>query len=133
MQIWPMSDKSGYFVMPGSLLSEIRDMASSGFRSLAVQVFFASFPVPLFKFLELSVLSITTRCGTRDFLCERTLLYRVVDSISRWSMIDVFMASVLTAAARLEELASVFPGLGASPFRAVVVLTLRAARNSALN
>ena len=62
-------------------------------------------------------------------LRERTLVYRVVDSIGRWSMIDVFMVSILTATARMGMLGSVFPGLGAVAFCAVVVLTMLAAHS----
>jgi hypothetical protein len=62
-------------------------------------------------------------------LRERTLIYCVVDSIGRWSMIDVFMVSILTATARMGELGSVFPGLGAVAFCAVVVLTMLAAHS----
>jgi paraquat-inducible protein A len=104
-------------------------MATSGFWSLAVLVFFASFLVPLFKLLGLSALLITTQRGTRDLLRERTLVYRVLDSIGRWSMIDVFMVSILTATARMGGLGSVFPGLGAVAFCAVVVLTMLAAHS----
>jgi paraquat-inducible protein A len=92
-------------------------------------VFFASFLVPLFKLLGLSALLITTQNGTRGLLRERTLIYRVIHSIGRWSMIDVFMVSILTATARMGTLGSVFPGLGAVAFCAVVVLTMLAAHS----
>jgi paraquat-inducible protein A len=119
----------GHSGNPTTLLSGIQDMATSGFWWLAVLVFFASFLVPLFKLLGLSALLITTQRGTRDLLRERTLVYRVVDSIGRWSMIDVFMVSILTATARMGRLGSVFPGPGAVAFCAVVMLTILAAHS----
>jgi paraquat-inducible protein A len=119
----------GHSGTPSTLLSGVQDMATSGFWSLAVLVFFASFLVPLFKLLGLSALLITTQRGTRDLLRERTLIYRIVDSIGRWSMIDVFMISIITATARMGRLGSVFPGFGAVAFCAVVVLTMLAAHS----
>jgi len=47
-----------------------------------------------------------------------------VDSIGRWSMIDVFMVSILTALVRMGTIASVVPGAGAIAFCAVVILTI---------
>ena len=94
-----------------TLVRWIRDIATSGYWPLAVLVFFASIIVPLFKLLGLSTLLITTHRGTPRWLRERTLIYRVVDSLGRWSMIDVFMVSILTATGRMGRLGSVFPGL----------------------
>jgi paraquat-inducible protein A len=119
----------GHSGAPSTLFRGIRDIATSGYWWLAVLVFFASIIVPLFKLLALSVLLITTQRGTPGWLRERTLIYRVVDSIGRWSMIDVFMVSILTATARMGRLGSVFPGLGAVAFCAVVVLTMLAAHS----
>jgi hypothetical protein len=62
--------------------------------------------------------------GDADARRERTLIYRIDVSIGRWSMIDIFMISILTATARMGDLGSVFPGLGAVAFCAVVVLTI---------
>jgi transcriptional regulator with XRE-family HTH domain len=104
-------------------------LATSEYWPFAVLVFFASIIVPLFKLLGLSTLLITTQRGTPSWLREHTLIYRVVDSIGRWSMIDVFMVSILSATVRMGRLGSVFPGLGAVAFGAVVVLTMLAAHS----
>jgi paraquat-inducible protein A len=119
----------GHSGNPSTLFRGIQDIATSGYWSLAVLVFFASIIVPLVKLLGLSALLITTQRGATGWLRERTLIYRVVDSIGRWSMIDVFMVSILTATARMGRLGSVFPGLGAVAFCAVVVLTVLAAHS----
>jgi paraquat-inducible protein A len=119
----------GHSGNPSTLLRGIRDIATSGYWPLAVLVFFASIVVPLFKLLGLSALLITTQRGTPGWLRERTLIYSVVDSIGRWSMIDVFMVSILSATARMGRLGSVFPGRGAVAFCAVVVLTMLAAHS----
>jgi paraquat-inducible protein A len=58
---------------------------------------------------------------------QRTLLYRVIEGIGRWSMVDVFMISILTSLVRLGNLAEVTPERGAIAFAAVVVTTMLAA------
>jgi len=73
-------------------------------------------------------LLVSTRRRSAARLRERTTLYRVVDAIGRWSMIDVFMISILTALLRLGFLVSVNPGPGAIAFCAVVILTMLAAQ-----
>ena len=112
---------------PNTILSGVRELASGTTWPLAVLVLFASVLVPLLKLIGLSVLLISTQRGARGGLRERTLLFRVVESVGRWSMIDVFMISILTAMVRMGSLASVYPGPGAVAFCAVVVLTMLAA------
>ena len=60
-------------------------------------------------------------------LLDRTRLYRIVDVVGRWSMIDIFMLAVLVGLVRMGLVASVFPGLGAVCFGACVILTMLAA------
>ena len=57
----------------------------------------------------------------------RTRLYRFIEAIGRWSMIDVFVVSVLVALVRFGTLASISSEVGATCFAAVVVLTMLAA------
>ncbi|HYM02012.1 MAG TPA: paraquat-inducible protein A, partial [Stellaceae bacterium] len=60
-------------------------------------------------------------------LADRTVLYRIVEAIGRWSMIDIFMLSILVALVRLGSIASITPGIGAISFAAVVIITMTAA------
>jgi len=112
---------------PDTILSGIVKLAAAGMWPLALLVFFASITVPVLKLLSLSGLLLGTRLHSKGRLRERTLLYRIVDAVGRWSMIDVFMVSILTAVVRLGAIASVTPGPGAVAFCSVVILTMLAA------
>ena len=57
---------------------------------------------------------------------ERARLYRVLDAIGRWSMLDIFVVALLSTVVQLSALASVGPGPGALAFAVVVVLTMAA-------
>jgi paraquat-inducible protein A len=112
---------------PDTIISGVRHLIASGMWPLAALVFFASITVPVLKLLSLVVLLIATQCRSRWRLRERTALYRIVESIGRWSMIDIFMLSILVALVRLGSIASIEPGAGALAFAAVVVITMIAA------
>ena len=58
---------------------------------------------------------------------ERTVLYRMIDYIGRWSLIDMFMVSILVALVQLGAVATIEAGLGAGCFASVVVITIFAA------
>jgi paraquat-inducible protein A len=112
---------------PDTILSGVRHLVASGMWPLALLVFFASITVPVLKLLSLGLLLATTQRRSHWRIRERTVLYRIVESIGRWSMIDIFMLSVLVALVQVGSIASVEPGAGALAFAAVVVITMIAA------
>lgn len=113
---------------PNTILSGVQELFSLGMWPLALLVFFASFTVPLLKLVGLTWMLIAMHRGSAYRLRDRTRLYRVIDVVGRWSMIDVFMLSTLVALVRAGALASVIAGVGAMMFAAVVVLTMVAVR-----
>jgi paraquat-inducible protein A len=94
---------------------------------LALLVFFASITIPLMKLLTLGYMLVQTQRGRGAHLLGRTRAFRVIDFIGRWSMIDVFMISILVALVRFGQFANVWAELGAPCFAGVVVLTMFAA------
>ncbi len=114
---------------PSTILGGVRELLEFGMWPLAALVFFASVAVPVLKLVGLGILLISTHMGSNRALHDRTILYRVVDAIGRWSMIDIFMELILVALVQFGTLASVYPGPGAIAFAAVVILTMLAARS----
>jgi paraquat-inducible protein A len=114
---------------PSTILGGVRELLEIGMWPLAALVFFASVAVPVLKLVGLAVLLVTTHTGTPWALHDRTILYRIVDTIGRWSMIDIFMESILVALVQFGQVASVYPGPGAIAFAAVVILTMLAAHS----
>ena len=60
-------------------------------------------------------------------LRDRTRLYGLVCAIGRWSMIDIFMVTILVALVRFGSVVSIEPGVGAIAFCGVVILTMLSA------
>jgi paraquat-inducible protein A len=100
---------------------------TSGSWPLALIVLIASVMVPLGKLIALVYLLISVQRGVRGGARERTRLYRMVELIGRWSMLDVFVDTFTVALIQLQPLMSVEPGPGVLFFAAVVVLTMLAA------
>ena len=96
---------------------------------LALLVFFASVAVPVLKLVSLILLLVTTMAGLRVRRRDRTVLYRIIDAVGRWSMIDIFMKSILVALVQFGAVVTVIPGPGAIAFASVVILTMFAARS----
>ena len=102
---------------------------TSGSWPLALIVLVASVMIPLGKLVALAYLLITVQRGSIASNRERTRLYRMVEFIGRWSMLDVFVDTFTVALVQLQPLMSVEPGPGVLFFAAVVVLTMLAAES----
>lgn len=100
----------------------------SGDYLVAVIVFLASIAIPLLKLLALFYLVVSIKWGSRRRLRFRTRIYRIVEAIGRWSMLDVFVLAILVSLVKLQRLATIIPGRGAMAFACVVVLTTLASQ-----
>jgi paraquat-inducible protein A len=93
---------------------------------IATIVFLASIVIPFLKLLALFYLVATVKLRSRAWQRQRTWVFRGLEVIGPWAMLDVFVMSVLVALVKLGELATVLPGRGLFSFAAVAVLTLLA-------
>jgi paraquat-inducible protein A len=112
---------------PSTILGGVVQLVQAHLWFLAALVFVASITVPVLKILGLAIMLLSVRWRSAKRLRDRTVLYRIVELVGRWSMIDVFMISILTGLVRLGFIANVQPGGGAVAFAGVVILTMLAA------
>jgi paraquat-inducible protein A len=117
---------------PSTILGGVEELIDSRMYPLAILVFFASILVPVLKLAGLAIMLMatllaTTEMGASRWLRERTVLYHVVAWIGRWSMVDIFMESLLGALVQFGTVVSIAPGIGAVAFCGVVFLTILAA------
>jgi paraquat-inducible protein A len=110
-----------------TIMSGVVYLWTSGSWPLAVILFVASIVIPAAKLLALTFLVVSVQRGSAWALRQRTQLYRTVELIGRWSMIDVYVAAILTALVHFGSLMTIRAGTGAIAFGAVVVLTMFAA------
>lgn len=112
---------------PHTIMGGVVEFVETGFWPLAAVVFLASVAVPLLKLAGLSAMLLGVRRRSAGRLRGRTRLYRFIEAVGRWSMIDVFAVAVLVSLVRFGALASISSEVGAACFAAVVVLTMLAA------
>lgn len=101
----------------------IVSLAESGSWPIAAIVFLASILIPLLKLIILFYLSLETSSSLPKF---KYRLYRIVETIGRWSMLDIFLLAIMIAILKLGKWATVEPKPGALLFALVVIFTMLA-------
>lgn len=109
-----------------TILSGVLHLFESGLWMLALIVFFASVFVPILKIVTMAILLHSVKVQSTRHLKRKTALYRIIEIIGRWSMIDVFVVILLVALVQFGVLASVEAGVAVIAFSAVVILTMLA-------
>jgi paraquat-inducible protein A len=107
-----------------TIISGVVELWVKGSPSLAVIVFTASIVVPMMKFLVLGTLLVSTQRHSGWALRQRAKLYRLVEFIGYWSMLDVFVVALLTALVRFGFFSQVEPLPGVVFFGLTVILTM---------
>jgi paraquat-inducible protein A len=114
---------------PDTILSGVIHLIHGGMWPLAMIVFVASIVVPTLKLIVLTFLMVSVRNNSAWRPRDRTALYRITEVVGAWSMVDIYLLAVLVALVNLDALATIRPGIGASFFGAVVIITMFAAHS----
>ena len=109
-----------------TILGGIVELWHAGSWELAAIVFIASIAVPILKMAALALLTFTAQRGSRWRQLERARLYRLLETVGHWSMLDVFVVVILVGMVRFGAFASVRPEAGLLAFGAVVIATMLA-------
>ena len=112
-----------------TIMSGVLYFMSSGSWHIALVIFVASVFIPLVKLFILAFLIIATKGNVRLSPKKCTTLYHLTEIVGRWSMVDVFVVTVLVAMVQLKPFAMIKPGVGVVYFAVVVVLTMLAAES----
>jgi paraquat-inducible protein A len=109
---------------PHTIIGGIIELIHSDMLPIAFLVFVASLMVPLLKMVGITFLLISVQHSWQVTPHYRIKLYRIIELIGRWSMLDIFMISILVAMVNLGAIAKVYANAGATAFAAVVILTM---------
>ncbi|TWI55621.1 paraquat-inducible protein A [Pseudomonas duriflava] len=110
-----------------TIMSGVIEFWKGGSWDIALLIFIASIAVPCVKFAVLGTLLITCQRRSRWAMRERAKLYRFVELIGYWSMLDVLVVALVAALVQFRTLSSIEPRIGILFFGLVVVLTMLAA------
>ncbi|CAH0301972.1 paraquat-inducible protein A [Pseudomonas mediterranea] len=112
---------------PSTIMAGVIELVQHGMIPIAAVVFIASILVPTFKLVGIALLLFSVQRHQPMSARQRILMYRFIEFIGRWSMLDIFVIAILVAVVNFGRLASVEAGLGAIAFASVVILTMIAA------
>ncbi|MFC0399218.1 paraquat-inducible protein A [Paraburkholderia rhizosphaerae] len=122
-----MHTSSLFGAQKDTIMSGVVYLWTSGSWPLAVLVFIASIAVPMLKIIAIAFLAGSANLGSSWQPVQRARIYRIVELVGRWSMLDIYVIAILTALVQFNALATITAGPAAVAFGAVVVLTMFAA------
>lgn len=120
---------------PSTILGGILTLIEMEAYPVATIIFLASVIVPLAKLIALfylcwAVTALDSRgLSNEDSLKKQTQLFRIAEFMGKWSMVDVFVVSILVALVQIQGLMTVEPGIAGLSFSAVVIITMIAAES----
>jgi paraquat-inducible protein A len=114
-------------VQSDTIMSGVIYFIQSGSWPIALVIFIASIFVPLVKLFILGYLLVSVQHRSHFRPKDRTRLYLITEAVGRWSMLDIFVVTILVALVNLGALATIQAGPAALHFAAVVVITMVAA------
>lgn len=112
---------------PDTIMSGISSLVRDGLIPIAILVFVASVIVPIFKLAGLSLMLFAVHFKWKLNRYQCTIMYRFISIIGRWSMLDLFMLTIVAAMIDMGRVSTVAPGIGATAFALVVVVSMLAA------
>ncbi|MBK5417874.1 paraquat-inducible protein A [Pseudomonas sp. TH31] len=110
-----------------TIISGVLEFWDSGAWDIALIIFIASIAVPGIKFVALTLLLVTVRRDSQWARKERSKLFRFVEVIGYWSMLDVIVVALVASLVKFQALADIEPRPGILFFGLVVVFTMLSA------
>jgi paraquat-inducible protein A len=100
-----------------------------GSPEIAIVIFVASIFIPALKLLTMAGLLVSVQRPSRWRPRDRTRLFQITHAIGRWSMVDIYVVTILVALVKLGVFAEIEAGPAALYFAAVVVISMFAAES----
>lgn len=96
---------------------------------VAIVILVASICIPILKIVTLLYLCVMAKkIRKAKNKVQISFLYRLVEFIGKWSMVDVFVVAIMATIVRIGNFMVIYPGSAVFSFGIVVVLTMLAAR-----
>jgi paraquat-inducible protein A len=112
---------------PSTIMGGVVLLLHHGMIPIAMIVFVASFAVPFLKISGIILLLLSVQFNWRTSRRQRTLMYRMVEYIGKWSMLDIFVIAITAKLVAMGKIASIEGNVAAVYFGLAVVSTMLAA------
>ena len=94
---------------------------------IALVIFIASVAIPIIKLIGLLFIFITLKINVKMENKRKVTIYKFIEAIGKWSMIDIYVVAILASIVQLDELFNIKGGIAATSFALMVILTMIAA------
>ena len=94
---------------------------------IAIVIFTASVVIPLIKLVGLLFIFISLKINLKMQNNKKILIFKFVEAIGKWSMIDIYVVALLASIVQLDEIFNIKGGIAATSFALMVILTMIAA------
>jgi paraquat-inducible protein A len=118
-----------YFGVPdrSTIMDGIIYFFQEGSYGIGLVIFVASVLVPLFKIVGLVIILLSIRYRWQSWLRHKAIMFRAIEFIGRWSMLDIFVITLLCSLAQFGFLSTISAAPAALYFTGVVLSTMFAA------
>lgn len=113
--------------LTSTIMSGVYLLWGEGSYPVAMVIFVASIVIPSLKILAIIWLCYDVKWGKHNNKGQMLFVYKWIEFVGRWSMIDVFVIAVLATLVQMGNFMGVYPDIGAILFAAVVILTMLSA------
>src|SRR5574344_256774 len=90
-------------------------------------IFVASVAIPIVKLFALFFIFLSLRVNVKIENKTKILLYKCIEAIGKWSMIDIYVVALMASIVQLDELCNIKGGVAATSFALMVIITIFAA------
>ena len=94
---------------------------------IAIVVFTASVIIPLIKLVGLLFIFISLKINVKMHNNRKILIFKFIEAIGKWSMIDIYVVALLASIVQLDEIFNIKGGIAATSFALMVIVTMIAA------
>ena len=112
------------FVTPDTIMSGIINLATHDMLHIAIIVFVASIIIPLFKLLGMLFILLSIKFNFYNNKITLLKLYKFIEAIGKWSILDVYMVALLISYVKDESIAFIEPGIAVTFFTIVILVTM---------
>ncbi|WNL16363.1 paraquat-inducible protein A [Aliarcobacter cryaerophilus] len=126
--VYPMMVVTQFGVnLESTIIEGIISFLEHGSYFIAFVIFLASVAIPIVKLFALFFIFLSLRINVKMTNKTKILIYKYIEAIGKWSMIDIYVVALMASIVQLDELFNIKGGVAATSFSLMVIITIFAA------
>ena len=126
--VYPMMVVTQFGVnLESTIIEGIISFLEHGSYFIAFVIFLASVAIPIVKLFALFFIFLSLKINVKMTNKTKILIYKYIEAIGKWSMIDIYVVALMASIVQLDELFNIKGGVAATSFSLMVIITIFAA------